>query len=515
MGDSNDLTAPDNQLAVTNSQITATLLAGTYITENTLQDDGELDGISCTGTYQDCNGNPHTVAGNPDTLLDCVDIKAVTTCPLPSSSITTTERAALIEFIRGKKADGTPRQHMGAILNAKPVIVNYGTEKRIFTATNEGFLHAINTEDGQEKWAFMPRALLKNIKTLYENQPTDQPVYGIDGSLTLWNYDANSDGTIDASAGDKRILFFGLRRGGKAYYALDITSADNPVLLWKKENIVDIEEGPLDTLGETWSKPTLATMRIGSNTSNEVRTVVVFGAGYDAAKDVETVNARTADKLGRDVFIVDALTGEIHWSLQRDLYQNSETSNPIKHSIPGDIRVMDMDRNGTLDRLYFADTGGNLWRVDMDADLRDADVSLYDYKDAKLTKIAELGDNGDNGTDTRKFFYEPDVALIGHNGQVHMTIALGSGYRTHPLNTNSNDRFYVIVDPNVYQEPPANFVAIKNSDLINARATLGDTGGFATTHDNLLNGNHKGWYYDFDNTGEKVLAPAVTFLNKV
>ena len=101
------------------------------------------------------------------------------------------------------------------------------------------------------------------------------------------------------------------------------------------------------------------------------------------------------------------------------------------------------------------------------------------------------------------------MALLQSNGKVHMTISLGSGYRTHPLNTKTEDRFYVLMDPNVYNEPPSSFTAIKNSNLTNART------GFTDPNDNLLNGSHKGWYYDFTFTGEKVLAPAVTFLNKV
>ncbi|MEN9502015.1 MAG: hypothetical protein RI964_1300 [Pseudomonadota bacterium] len=88
-----------------------------------------------------------------------------------------------------------------------------------------------------------------------------------------------------------------------------------------------------------------------------------------------------------------------------------------------------------------------------------------------------------------------------------MTIALGSGYRTHPLNTNINDRFYVLNEPNVYNEPPETFTTITNSELVN-RTTL-------STTDNLLTGTYKGWYYEFPNTGEKVLASAVTFLNKI
>lgn len=521
-----DLTSPTNTLSSENALITTTMLAGTYTTTNSLQDywGGESDGISCAGSYKDCNGGSHYVLGNPLTNAGCVNIKQVTTCPIVGSSITTEQRTQLLDFVRGVGLDGQPRQHMGDMLNAKPMVVDYGTQKRIFAATNEGFLHSIDTETGVEKWAFMPNSLLDNINTFYKNTPSEAHVYGIDGSLTIWNYDKNFDGKINAADNDKRVMFFGLRRGGNSYYAIDITSPDNPVILWKKENSLGIDDGTWNVLGETWSKPTLAKMRIGSPSSNELRDVLVFGAGYDAAKDTEV--ARTADKLGRDVMIVDALTGQLHWSLQRDVlngFSGSDFDNPIpsntnrlKDSVPGDIRVLDMDRNGALDRLYFADTGGNLWRVDMDHDVRDADTtSLYNYKDAILTKIAALGTDGNNGTDTRKFFYEPDVALIQHNGQVLMTIALGSGYRTHPLNTKTNDRFYVLMDPNVYKEPPTDFAAITNADLIDAHAAIGATGGFAGTDDSLLTTEHKGWYYTFSNTGEKVLAPAVTFLNKV
>lgn len=482
--------------------------------------DADGDGSSCLGYYTDCTGKKHVVLGNYETKVGCITISSVAiTCPA-TDYLTDSARETLINFARGEIDDPAsddptatiPRQQMGDMLNSKPLIVDYGDgEERIFAATNEGFLHSIDTEDGEEQWAFMPKSLLPNIKTFMENLPTKEHVYGIDGPLTLWNYDKNSDGEIKTSDGDKRVLFFGLRRGGRAYYALDITSPDSPVILWKKDHTLTVDDNAWKELGETWSKPTLAKMRIGSATSNKVHDVVVFGAGYDASKDAET--GRQPDQLGQDVMIVDALSGELHWSLQRDVYGGDPESNPIKHSIPGDIRVLDMDRNGTLDRLYFADTGGNVWRVDMDHDLRDSDPDMYNYDDAILTKIADLGTNGAHGTDTRKFFYEPDTALLQHNGKTYMTISLGSGYRTHPLNTNTEDRFYVLMEPNVYNEPPAGFVALTNSDLVNAKT------GFTGVNDNLLtppaNTVYKGWYYDFAHKGEKVLAPAVTFLNKV
>jgi Tfp pilus tip-associated adhesin PilY1 len=491
------------------------------------------DGISCFGSYKDCTGKSKFVFSLDGTK--CVNIAAVTTCNTANSALPTGEREALLNFARGDADPSpsvtTPRQHMGDMLNTKPLIVNYGDDgQRIFAATNEGFLHSIDTDTGVEQWAFMPKGLLPNIQKFMENLPSSEHVYGIDGPLTLWENDVNKDGTIKTEDGDKRILFFGLRRGGKAYYALDITLPDAPKILWRKENTAVVDDVAWHELGETWSKLTLAKMRIGSATSSAIRDVVVFGAGYDVAKDNEipndplNVSSRPADALGSDVMIVDALTGELLWSLQRDLYNDSASANPIKDSIPGDIRVMDMDRNGALDRLYFTDTGGNVWRVDMDHDLRDTDADMYNYDDAVLTKIAALGTDSTSGTDVRKFFYEPDVALIQYNGKTHLTIALGSGYRTHPLNTNTEDRFYVLVDPNVYNEPPKTddavtgkkaFATITNADLTNARGALGSPGSFSDANDSLLKETHKGWYYDFSITGEKVLAPAVSALNKV
>ncbi|MGB5598511.1 MAG: PilC/PilY family type IV pilus protein [Thiothrix litoralis] len=523
-----NLTATANALNAANTHLTDGLLLGLpdvagQVVKYWLPDvDG--DGTSCLGYYYDCAGTKHNVLGNYSTKAGCVTIADVAiTCPT-TDYLTDSARKQLLDFVRGDAdpdpAVTTPRQHMGDMLNSKPLVVDYGNgEQRIFAATNEGFLHSIDTTDGEEQWAFMPKDLLPNIKTFMENLPSKDHVYGIDGPLTLWSYDKNHDGEIKSTDGDKRVLFFGLRRGGKAYYALDVTLPDAPKILWKKENAPGADDPAWYELGETWSKPSLAKMRIGSATSSEVRDVVVFGAGYDALKDEENVATRQPDQLGSDVMIVDALTGELLWSLQRDLFNNSALSNPIKDSIPGDIRVMDMDRNGALDRLYFADTGGNVWRVDMDHDLRDSDPDMYNYDDAILTKMAELGTGGDYGTDSRKFFYEPDVALIQYNGKVLMTIAIGSGYRTHPLNTNTNNRFYVLMDPNVYNEPATTgdnaFTKITNADLINARGTLGSAGSFEGANDSLLTTNYKGWYYSFDNTGEKVLAPAISFLNKV
>ncbi len=81
-----------------------------------------------------------------------------------------------------------------------------------------------NAETGVEEWLFMPQALLANQVDLMNNNSGDH-LYGIDGHITHWINDEDDDGTIEPDDGDKVWIFFGMRRGGKNYYALDVTPA--------------------------------------------------------------------------------------------------------------------------------------------------------------------------------------------------------------------------------------------------------------------------------------------------
>src|SRR4051812_18826840 len=56
-------------------------------------------------------------------------------------------------------------------------------------------------------------------------------IYVADGSPSLFFDDVNGDGVI--SGGERAFLYFGLRRGGRVYYALDISVKDAPRFKWK------------------------------------------------------------------------------------------------------------------------------------------------------------------------------------------------------------------------------------------------------------------------------------------
>lgn len=424
---------------------------------------------------------------------------------LGDAAMTDAQHNSLLQFIRGYNEDGTARQHLGDIMNSKPVMVRDSQGKSyVLAGSNEGYLHAFDTETGIEKWAFMPSVLLKNIKTLYENPLTKQHLYGVDGPLTVWYYDKNNDGKIKADDQDKIYVYFGLRRGGSAYYALDITDMGAPSLAW----VVDNTSTGFNNLGESWSKPILAKMRVAdvnASTGSALKDVLVFGGGFDPILEDENPANRLTHNKGHDVYIVNAHNGtELIWSLRADV---SNAVMSLKHSIPGDIRVLDMDQNGALDRLYFGDTGGHIWRVDMDVDVKDADITtLYDYGKARLSQFANLSGSG---TDKRMFYYEPDVAVAKMNGKDILTLSIGSGYRSHPLSDSINDRFYVLVDRQPFAEPDSSIFPIEeNSSLV-------DVDTLDSTNNLLTDTSLTGWYYNLPNQAEKVLAPALTFMNKI
>lgn len=152
------------------------------------------------------------------------------------------------------------RKHMGDMLHAEPVIITYAEatdttakSQYIFAATNEGYLHVFDSTSGEEIFAFMPKELLKNIEA--QSTGTGPHLYGIDGSITYWHNDLNEDGNVNGS--DKVYVYFGLRRGGRSYYALDVTDIDKPVLKW----VADNNSTGLARLGQSWSLPYLARIK--------------------------------------------------------------------------------------------------------------------------------------------------------------------------------------------------------------------------------------------------------------
>ena len=425
---------------------------------------------------------------------------------LSSSSTTTVEE--MIRWMRGedvKDIDGDPtttiRYAMGDPLHSRPAAIVYGgttdnPEAVVYTATNDGYLHAIDAQTGIELWSYIPKDLLPRMAILFEDPEMKYKLYGIDGDIVPVVRDIDRDGQIEPLDGDRALILFGLRRGGSKYRMLDVTDRNKPVLMWERI----LADG-----GESWSPPVVTRMAIDGEIQNGFQAVAVFGGGYDRAHDTPAYNS-SPDLVGTGVHVLDLLSGETLW------YAGSATSNAdlrlekMTKAIPTRIKVLDINGDGFADRMYTADLGGQIWRFD----ITNGNPAGSLVAGGVVARLGAEGLDAATAADTRRFYNSPDIAIFNDPRQNRrfISINIGSGYRAHPLDLSAADRFYSIRDPYVFnaltQQQYDSFAPFTEADLVdvsgrvNTTITEDDAGWMLTLPDNQM-----------------VLADSMTFANEV
>ena len=389
------------------------------------------------------------------------------------------------------------RPQMGDPLHASPALVQYGgtainPDLVAYVATNDGYLHAIDADDGTELFSFIPQGLLPKLSTAMEDLGGGK-LYGLDGSVIAWIDDVNNDGSISGS--DRVIIYVSMRRGGRNIYALDVTDRTKPELLW----VIKGGTGEYTELGDTWSTVNVEKIKDGSTE----KTVLIFGGGYDKAQDSATV--RTTDSVGRAVFIADAITGKRLWIGSDGGDTNIGT---MEYSMPARVKPLDISGDGFIDRIYAVDVGGQVFRFD-----------INNTNGASLSgsiaggRIADLADSG--AEDARRFYYPPDVALIAAKDGKYHALALSSGFRAHPLDAAVHDRIYMLKDRKTGLINTG-YTTLLESNLHDASDNVagGDGADDATRDAELANlQGAEGWYIDLEDEnnpgswlGEKGLA---------
>jgi Tfp pilus tip-associated adhesin PilY1 len=487
----------------------------------------------------------------------------------------------------------------GDVLHSRPAVVNYNrngddNDVFVFYGGNDGLLHVVKggsaaAGGGKEQWAFVPTEFFGKLKRLREQAPAISSLtprdYFFDGPMGVYTLDRNKDGKIEALAGDKVYLFIAMRRGGRMIYALDVSDPADPKFMWKRGcreatgNGSAAGSGGCDVgfgeIGQAWSEPKLGYLRKWPDTL-----ALMFAAGYDAAVEdpqacfvtgwdatsvtykaglvpPSTMNATTCGTalsggtskttnrtMGRGIFILNALTGDILWRAGPE----SGATRPVAsmtYAMPGDLAVLRNRHNtanratdigfenvplGYLDRIYVADTGGTVWRFDV-ADSSGASGEAPKYVITKLASIAVGPQSGVHAArDYRKFLYSPDVVYgADASGAIYDAVLLGSGDREHPFDMVVHNRFYMFKDRNVgsltevevplgsQPTPPAGVIVDTSSstdlfDVTNNCLQVAANCDSGQTQDaaRIDLGNADGWKLDYSLTGEKTVASATT-----
>ncbi len=418
--------------------------------------------------------------------------------------------------VKDENDDGSTsdsRKRIGDPLHSRPVIITYDgpsadPDSVILFGTNEGYLHAISTDTGEEIYSFIPQDLLPKLPVIFEANPASDKVYGLDGGLALWTQDNNYNGIIEDE--DHVYLYLGMRRGGSSYYALDISDKDEPHFKWQ----ISAGDAGFSELGQTWSHPVVTTI----NYLGDTKKVLIFGGGYDDSQDDKTT--RSEDGIGRAVYIVDADTKALLWSGGHADGSPTKTFSDMQYSIPATVKPIDGDGDGLVEQFYVGDMGGQLWRFDINQNTSDVDALVSGGVIADLAEDLEP-------ENTRRFYHTPDISISLREGVYMLNIAIGSGYQAHPLDTTISDRFYAIRYPYVlpagstYGMPDENssagaYRAIEEDDLFDATSNVigqGTPKEIADAEAELL--ASKGWFIEMERSGEKVLGPSLTFNNRV
>ena len=374
-------------------------------------------------------------------------------------------------------------------------IISTTFDDTVFAATNMGTFHAIDADTGDELFSFVPQELLPNLTTYYKSAGGfSAKIYGLDGEMTVWRYDANDDGSITTGVGstDHVYIYQPMRRGGTDIYAFDVTSRTNPKLLWQiNGTALDITPaGDYQDLAQTWSALQRAKIEWCVGGSCTTRTVLFFGGGYDPAHD--TATSPLSSSKGNAIYMIDAETSELLWSAGDGIHHDFNSS-AMKHSFAADVTVSDVDGDGNADFLFAVNIQGDVWRFDFDKTATTV---------AAFATGGIIADLSSTGSDFRRFYNAPDVAYFTERGEdPFLTVSVASGHRADPRETAISDYLFVIFDPNALVDPSTyNYAggtrSIAPSDLSAAGATPVSV---------------YGWKLALTGTGEKGLSRTVTF----
>ncbi len=290
----------------------------------------------------------------------------------------------------------------------------------VYVGTNQGMVHAVNgsltgTDAGKEVFAYVPSSLFSG--------PSGDPTK--DGLASLGNPDFTHYNQVDAppmnadvdfgktvggSGTDWRsMLIGGLGKGGRSYYALDIT---NPLGVTSEAEAVKrvLWEFTDTKMGYSYGEP-----------------VVVKTAKYGWVVFLPSGHNNPGGK--GHVFIVNPRTGEL-----LETISTPEGSDAKPAGVSALQAFVPDVTDGTADALYFGDLLGNLWRVDLTK-------SSGAY--SAPVKLAELTDvKGDPLPVTAK----PLVVVQPGTLRRWVTIGTGKLLSDTDLADKQKQRFYAIVD---------------------------------------------------------------------
>jgi type IV pilus assembly protein PilY1 len=348
-----------------------------------------------------------------------------------------------LNFVRGDTTNNAVSLYrdrasrLGDIINSAPLYIDSSSqaissrEAMVYVGANDGFLHGFSASSGQELIAYAPSAVtstLDNNGLHYLTESDYLHKYYVDGEVVSADVFIKTNSGPFASPSWRTALIGSLRGGGQGIFALDITdpnqftntsSGAESTVMWEFTNHDDA------ALGFTYSTPEIVLM-------NNNQWAVVTGNGYNAT------GTDTAQLM--IIFIEKGIDGQ--WSAGDYIKIDTATgtsSNKNGLSTPTNI---DLNDDGTIDRIYAGDILGNMWAFDVS----DSDATKW-----KIAGDSALFSAGNTKPITMKpLVLKPETTWLSDatSNKPNLMVYFGTGQyiATGDVSNIDNQSFYGIHD---------------------------------------------------------------------
>ena len=241
---------------------------------------------------------------------------------------------------------------------------NTNRDELVYVGANDGMLHAffanaLASNSGQENFAYIPNILLDEIGDFTD--PNYSHRFYVDSSPSVDDVFIDPNPTTVNSFDWRTVLVNGLGAGGQGYFALDITdpgSMGTESVMWEFTDSDDAD------LGFTYSEPLIAMSNVGDSSSGEQKWVAIFGNGFNNTAPDAAVST-TGNAAIYVLFIDEGYDG---WGDPGDFIKIDTGVGTNADGTPngiGGVTGIDVDGNGTVDRLYAGDLQGNVYAIDI------------------------------------------------------------------------------------------------------------------------------------------------------
>jgi type IV pilus assembly protein PilY1 len=338
------------------------------------------------------------------------------------------------------------RNHLlGDIINSSPAYA--AREQTIYVGANDGMLHAINAENGAERFAYIPRGVnLTDLASL--SDPNYEHRYFVDGGIAL---------STRAQTPNRTVLVGALGRGGKGIFSLDVTSPDS-------FDVDDVEwertETPGGNMGLVLGQPVIAKLNNGD-------TAVIVPNGINSAGDRA---ALLIYRLSDGALLAEINTGVGSAAAPNGLYAAT---------------IRDIDGNGTTDYVYAGDMQGNLWKFNLSG----ASSAGWAAANNRLLLFTAINAAGQRQPITSA----PSVVRDPNTFQLWVFFGTGSFITTGDITSTQVQSMYGLKDGTT---------TISGRSALQQRviaATDADTGARAFELSSALTVGRLGWYIDLVN----------------